>query len=137
MFIKALQNTQKIRELDSMPTQRTNHEKALPGSSDGRKEKFSRTCDKINNKNSFDKVQTQYCRYIKITKENHSVMGTETELQNQEIFTGRHKHVTHPISGVLRFRNPLSFRLMLLGCAPACCCCCCCFCCSKSNCSCC
>ena len=45
---------------------------------------------------------------------------------------------THPISGVLRFRNPLSFLLMLFGCAPACCCCCaCCFCCSKSSCSCC
>lgn len=42
------------------------------------------------------------------------------------------------MSGVLRLRNPLSFRLMLLGCAPACCCCCCCcFCCSSSNCSCC
>lgn len=51
----------------------------------------------------------------------------------------RHRQgLTHPIKGVLRLRNPLSFRLMLFGSFPACCCCCCCcFCCSNNNCSCC
>lgn len=55
-------------------------------------------------------------------------------MRNIDTGTG---NATYPMSGVLRLRNPLSFRLMLFGCAPACCCCCCCFCCSSSNCSCC
>lgn len=43
---------------------------------------------------------------------------------------------THPMSGVLRFKNPLSFELILLVCVFACCDCCCFFC-SSNNCSCC
>lgn len=48
----------------------------------------------------------------------------------------RNTKKTHPMSGVFRFKNPLSFELILLVCVFACCDCCCFFC-SSNNCSCC
>lgn len=49
---------------------------------------------------------------------------------------GKKHKKTHPMSGVFRFKNPLSFELILLVCVFACCDCCCFFC-SSNNCSCC
>lgn len=65
------------------------------------------------------------------------ICGGKFEINEKTRFSHSRSCLTYPIKGVLRFKNPFNFLLILFVPACCCCCCCCCFCCSKRSCSCC